>query len=104
MTIFAAALVSLFADPNIGVDAIWRPGGGGPGIPLRVVRRSPDDELQFGGSTMVAETNRIDAIISQCPDLRSGDTFEIEGEDFVVQGAPIRDRDRLLWQIELRPQ
>ena len=104
MTIFAAALVSLFADPNIGVDAIWRPGGGGPGIPLRVVRRSPDDELQFGGSTMIAETNRIDAIISQCPDLRSGDTFEIEGEDFVVQGAPIRDRDRLLWQIELRPQ
>lgn len=104
MTIFAAALVSLFADPNIGVDAIWRPGGGGPGIPLRVVRRSPDDELQFGGSTMVAETNRIDAIISQCPDLRSGDTFEIEGEDFVVQGTPIRDRDRLLWQIELRPQ
>ena len=104
MTIFAAALVSLFADPNIGVDAIWRPGGGGPGIPLRVVRRSPDDELQFGGSTMIAETNRIDAIISQCPDLRSGDTFEIEGEEFVVQGAPIRDRDRLLWQIELRPQ
>ena len=102
MTIFAAALVSLFADPNIGVDAIWRPGGGGPGIPLRVVRRSPDDELQFGGSTMIAETNRIDAIISQCPDLRSGDTFEIEGEEFVVQGAPIRDRDRLLWQIELR--
>ena len=104
MTIFAAALVQLFADPNIGVDAIWRPGGGGPGIPLRVVRRSPDDELQFGGSTMIAETNRIDAIISQCPDLRSGDTFEIEGEEFVVQGAPIRDRDRLLWQIELRPQ
>ena len=30
--------------------------------------------------------------------------FEIEGEEFVVQGAPIRDRDRLLWQIELRPQ
>ena len=104
MTIFAAALVQLFADPNIGVDAIWRPGGGGPGVPLRVVRRSPDDEVSFGGSTMIAETNRIDAIISQCPDLRSGDAFEIEGEDFVVQGAPTRDRDRLLWQIELRPQ
>ena len=89
MTIFAAALVSLFADPNIGVDAIWRPGGGGPGIPLRVVRRSPDDELQFGGSTMIAETNRIDAIIADCPDLRSGDVFEIEGEDFAVQGQPV---------------
>lgn len=104
MTIFAAALVQLFADPNIGVDAIWRPGGGGPGVPLRVVRRSTDDEVSFGGSTMIAETNRIDAIISQCPDLRSGDVFEIEAEEFVVQGAPVRDRDRLLWQIELRPR
>ena len=104
MTIFAAALVQLFADPNIGVDAIWRPGGGGPGVPLRVVRRSPDDEVSFGGSTMIAETNLIDAIIFQCPDLRSGDVFEIEAEEFVVQGSPVRDRDRLLWQIELRPR
>lgn len=104
MTVFAAVLVQLFADPNIGVDAVWRPGGGGPGIPLRVVRRSPDDELQFGGSTMIAETNRVDAIIADCPDLRSGDVFEIEGEDFAVQGQPVRDRDRLLWQIELRPR
>ena len=53
---------------------------------------------------MIAETNRIDAIIFQCPDLRSGDVFEIESEEFVVQGAPVRDRDRLLWQIELRPR
>ena len=53
---------------------------------------------------MIAETNRIDAIISQCPDLRSGDVFEIESEEFVVQGTPVRDRDRLLWQIELRPR
>ena len=88
MTIFAAALVQLFADPNIGVDAIWRPGGGGPGVPLRVVRRSPDDEVSFGGSTMIAETNLIDAIIFQCPDQRSGDVFEIEAAPFTL---PLRN-------------
>ena len=104
MTIFAAARSPDRIDSDIRVREQLHKGGGGPGVPLRVVRRSPDDEVSFGGSTMIAETNLIDAIIFQCPDLRSGDVFEIESEEFVVQGAPVRDRDRLLWQIELRPR
>jgi len=29
--------------------------------------------------------------------------LEIEGDAFLVQGEPARDRERLVWTVDLRP-
>ena len=34
---------------------------------------------------------------------RPGDRVEIEGEAFLIQGEPVRDRERLVWSVDLRP-
>jgi hypothetical protein len=35
----------------------------------------------------------------RCP----GDRIEIDGEAFLIQGEPVRDRERLVWTVDLRP-
>ena len=42
MTAFATAIDALFADPNLGLDAVYRAGGADPGVPVRVIIRRPD--------------------------------------------------------------
>ena len=29
--------------------------------------------------------------------------IEIEGDAFLIQGEPVRDRERLVWTVDLRP-
>jgi hypothetical protein len=33
-----------------------------------------------------------------------GDTLEIDGVTYVIQGEPLRDSERLIWTIEARPK
>lgn len=102
MTAFAAALRSLFLDPNMSVLALYRAGGAGAGVAVRVMRSAPDELTNFSGQRFVVETVMIDVRVSDVSDLASGDTFDIDGEVFVVQGAPRRDEDRLTWRAEAR--
>jgi hypothetical protein len=37
MDAFAAAIDSIFADPNIARNALWRTGGTGDGVAVRVI-------------------------------------------------------------------
>ena len=97
---FAAALDALFSDPNIGRDAIWRVGGAGPGVPVRVVLRRPDVIASFGDTRIVTPAMLADLLVSQAPDIAEGDTIEAGGELFLVQGEPVRDAERLVWTIE----
>jgi len=34
---------------------------------------------------------------------RPGDRLEIDGDAFLIQGEPVRDRERLVWTVDLRP-
>ena len=34
---------------------------------------------------------------------RPGDRIEIDGDGFLIQGEPVRDRERLVWTLDLRP-
>jgi len=102
MTVFADALDALFADANIGRDAIWRVGGTGAGVNVRVVFRAPDTTASFDGGRFVAQTRFVDVRISEVPFLVSGDTFEIGSTTYVVQGEPMRDDDNLIWSAEVR--
>lgn len=103
MLAFETALARVFADPNMAVDAQWLSGGAEPALPIRLIRRAPDEVTGFGGGRVWSETLRADVMISQVAEPRPGDRVMINGETFEVQGEPIRDRERLIWTLDLRP-
>ena len=102
MTAFAAAMDALFADPNIGRDAVYIADGGVPAL-VRAVARRGDAISDFGDARLWSETTRIDLRVAEVPSPRPGDRIEIDGEAFLIQGEPVRDRERLVWTLDLRP-
>ncbi len=102
MSVFAAAINDLFTDPNIARDAVWRPGGAGDGIPVRVIARRPDREVEFGDIAVHAATAVFEVRVSEVPNPAEGDTITLGGETFVVQGEPVRDAERLVWTLDTR--
>ena len=102
MSAFAAAVGALFADPNIGHDAVYTPDGGAA-VLVRVVVRRADAITEFGEARLWSETTRIDLRVAEVPAPRPGDRIEIDGEAFLLQGEPVRDRERLVWTVDLRP-
>jgi hypothetical protein len=103
MSAFAAALDVLFRDPNLSTPALYQQTGIGVEQAIRVMRRSPDRMVEFGAARLVSDSIVLDVRVSDCPELAAGDRIEIAGEVFVVQGAPQRDRERLVWTVELLP-
>jgi hypothetical protein len=102
MSAFAAAVGALFADPNIGKDAVYTPEGGAP-VLVRVVARRADAVTDFGDARLWSETSRVDLRVGEVPAPRPGDRIEIEGDAFLIQGEPVRDREQLVWTVDLRP-
>jgi hypothetical protein len=102
MTAFTAAIDLLFADPNIGREAVYIADGGAP-VPVRVIARRADAITDFGDARLWSESTRIDLRVAEVPAPRPGDRIEIDGEAFLIQGEPARDRERLVWTLDLRP-
>ena len=102
MSIFAFAIDALFADPNLAVDAVYRVGGMDPAVPVRAIRRRPDRVGEFGDARIVAETTGFDVRVSDIAQPAEGDTIEMDGTVYRIEGAPLRDAERLVWTIEAR--
>jgi len=102
MTAFAAALDALFADSNIGENAVYTSDGGAP-VLVRVVSRQADAITDFGDARLWSETTRLDLRVAEVPNPCPGDRIEIDGAAFLIQGEPVRDRERLVWAVDLRP-
>jgi hypothetical protein len=102
VSIFAAAIETLFADPDIARDATWIADGGNP-VLVRVVTRRADEVTGFGKARMWSETTRVDLRVAEVANPRPGDRIEIDGDAFLIQGEPLRDRERLVWTVDLRP-
>jgi hypothetical protein len=99
----SVALAALFADPNIGRDAVYTADGGGAPLSVRIVARRADDVTTFGEARLWSETTRVDLRVAEVPNPRPGDRIEIDGDAFLIQGEPVRDRERLVWTVDLRP-
>ena len=102
MTAFAIAATAMFRDPNIALDALYRPGGIGSGVAIRVIRSAPDQVAAFGEGHFVTDTVLIAVCVADAPDLASGDTIEVNGVLFEFRADPVRDADRLVWSVEAR--
>jgi len=103
MTAFATAMNVIFADRNMAVDALWFAGGTGPGVAVRVIRKSPDEITPFGAGRILSETTRLDARVADMPWPAPDDLINIGIESFVIQGEPKLDRERLIWTLDTRP-
>ena len=102
MTAFAAAISAIFRDRNMAQDALYRAGGSGEPIPVRVIKRAPDRFASFGEGRFVAEAVLIDVQITDVAQLERGDTIEIGSEVFEVRSDPVRDSERMVWAAEAR--
>ena len=102
MSAFDAAVGALFADPNMGRDAVYIAEGDAP-VLVRVVARCADAVTDFGDTRLWSETTRVDIRVAEVPNPRPGDRVEIDGDAFLIQGEPVRDRERLVWTVDLRP-
>ena len=102
-SVFASAMDVLFADPNIGVEAIYTSDGGAP-VAVRAIVRRPEEVTNFGEVRLWSETTRIDLRVAEVQAPRPGDRIEIKGDAFLIQGEPVRDRERLVWTVDLRPE
>jgi hypothetical protein len=103
MSIFSQAIDDLFTDSNLAAEAIWRAGGLGAEIAVRVITRRPDQVVGFGDSRAILPTTLIDVRRSEVSEPGSGDTVEIDGEVFEVIATPTLDSLRLVWTCEAAP-
>ena len=101
MTAFAAAVDALFADPNLAREAVYEPADGDP-FPVRVIARRADAVTEFGEARLWSETTRFDVRASEIAAPRPGDHLSIDGTAYIVQGEPLRDRERLVWTLDTR--
>ena len=102
MNVFASTVDLLFEDPNMARDAVYIADGGAPQL-VRAVARRADALTDFGDARLWSETTRIDLRVAEVATPRPGDRLEIDGDAFLIQGEPVRDRERLVWTVDLRP-
>ncbi|QLH38159.1 MAG: hypothetical protein HWD60_03140 [Defluviicoccus sp.] len=103
MSVFEVAVDALFADPNMTVVGLYRAGSSDGAVEVRLIRRQPDRVGTFEQTRLVAETAVFDLRVSDIAAPAEGDTIEVDGDLFIIQGAPLRDAERLVWTIEARP-
>lgn len=103
MSAFAAAMAALAADPNLGADALWRSGGTGPEIPVRVVRSSPDRLANAFGTAVLQATDVLAVAMAALPGpVEAGDTFRIGDAELLTALHAERDAAGAAWRVPCR--
>lgn len=87
---FAAAVNAIFADPNVGEAAIWRPGGIGS-TRVRIIRKQPDRVAEFASSRAVLPSLLIDIRRSEAATIAEGDLIVVGTGSFRIIAEPIAD-------------
>jgi hypothetical protein len=103
MNVFAAAMDRIYGNPSMAAAAVWISATTSEERPIRVIRRAPDRITEFGAGRFVSDTMIMDVRLSELPDPRTGDLILIGADSFTIQGEPVRDHERLIWTLDLRP-
>jgi hypothetical protein len=98
MSAFAAAIDTLVQDPNIGADAIFRAGGTGAPVSLRVVRSAPDRLGDAFGTSVLQASDVLTVTMAILPTIEADDTFTIGADILTVQHAE-RDAAGIVWRV-----
>ena len=103
MSVFAAAMDRIFTNASIAVPALWISATTSEERPIRIISRAPDRVTDFGAGRFVSDTTMVDVRVADLPVPRPGDLIVIGADSHLIQGEPLRDRERLIWTLDLRP-
>lgn len=98
MSAFDAAMATLIADPNLGVEAVYRQGGTGAPIALRVLRSSPDRVADAFGTPILQASDILVVPIAALPSWTAGDSFTLGSDVLTIQHAE-RDATGTAWRV-----
>jgi hypothetical protein len=98
VTAFDAAMAALIADPHLAVEAIYRAGGNGPPVPLRVLRSSPDRVADAFGTPIPQGSDILVVPVAALPGWAAGDSFTLGSDVLTVQHAE-RDAANVAWRV-----
>ena len=87
---------------HLGRDAVYTPEGGEP-VTVRVIAKRPDEIVGFDETRIHTATTLFDVRVSEVAEPRPSDLLSIDGEDYLVQGEPVSDAERLIWTLEACP-
>lgn len=101
MTVFAA-VDRIFTHAAMAVPALWISATSSEERPIRIIRRAPDRVTEFGAGLFVSDTTLVDVRVADLPAPRPDDVIVMGADSHVIQGEPLRDRERLIWTLDLR--
>ena len=87
---------------HLGRDAAYTPEGA-ESVTVKVIAKRPDEIVGLGETRIHAGTTLFDVRASEIAEPRPGDRLSVDGEDYLVQGEPVRDAERLVWTLEAYP-
>ena len=90
MSAFIDAMAVIVAETNLGVPAVYRPGGVGTGFAIRVVRSASDEVVDAFGTSLVRPTDVLLVAAADVPAPAKGDVVLVGAETLSVLAA-IRD-------------
>ena len=89
---------------RLGVLGVYRlANGSGQEIETRFMSRQNDVMDTFGGSRFALATHRFDVLSLAIPQPQEGDHLTVNGQIYEVVGAPLADRDRMIWTLTGAP-
>ena len=103
MSVLKAAMDRIFSHAAMAKPALWISASTSEERTIRVIRRAPDRVTEFGAGRFVSDTTMVDVRVADLPAPRPGDLIVIGADSHVIQGEPLRDRERLIWTLDLRP-
>ena len=103
MSVFDLAMNALFNDPNLGVDAVWRAGGAGDGLPVRIILKRPQEIVGYRDSRFELPATLVDVRLSEVTPAK-GDTVTIgAGPALEIIGLADIDSGGLVRTCEAAP-
>jgi hypothetical protein len=103
MSVLKAAMDRIFTHGSLAAPALWISATTSEERPIRIICRAPDRVTDFGAGRFVSDTTVVDVRVADLPTPRPGDVIVIGADSHVIQGEPLRDRERLIWTLDLRP-
>jgi hypothetical protein len=95
------AVDSLFI--RLGIPAIYTPAGGAP-VAVTITRSQPDEIVDVVASRVHTATEIFQLRVAEVPNPQAGDSLQVGGDTFTIQGEPVRDQHGLVWRLEAYPQ
>ena len=87
---------------HLGREAVYTPEGG-DSVDVLVIAKRPDEIVGLGETRIHTATTLFDVRVSEIAEPRPGDRLRVDGLDYLVQGEPVGDTERLVWTLEAYP-